>query len=74
LRIAFLHGDDSRLLYDLEHSGDYDFVFHGHTHVAAERQTGPTRVVNPGALHRANPKTLAVLDLATRKIERVVVE
>jgi len=74
VRIAFLHGDDSRLLYDLEHSGDYDFVFHGHTHVAAERQTGPTRVVNPGALHRANPKTLAVLDLATRKIERVVVE
>ena len=48
-KIAFLHGDDTRLLHDLEHSGAFDYLFHGHTHQAEEHQTGPTCVINPGA-------------------------
>src|SRR5437868_2638573 len=56
-KIAFLHGDDQRLLHDVEHSEHFDYLFYGHTHQAAERRTGPTRVINPGALHRARPKT-----------------
>jgi putative phosphoesterase len=71
VKIAFVHGDDARLLHDLEHSGYYDFVFYGHTHVATEHRSGPTRVINPGALHRARPKTFVVLDLATREVESV---
>jgi putative phosphoesterase len=71
VKIAFVHGDDTRLLRDLEHSGYYDFLFYGHTHVASEHRTGPTRVINPGALHRARPKTFVVLDLATREVESV---
>jgi len=74
VKIAFLHGDDTRLLRDVEHSGHFDFLFHGHTHVAAEHRTGPTRVINPGALHRARTKTFALLDLATGEVESVVVE
>ncbi len=74
VKIAFLHGDNRELLDDLEQSGEYDYVFHGHTHVAAERCTGPTRVINPGALHRANPKTFTVLDLESGRLERVEVE
>jgi putative phosphoesterase len=74
VKIAFLHGDDDRQMRDLEVSEHFDFLFHGHTHLAAERQSGPTRVINPGALHRARPKTFAVLDLATKATERVVVE
>jgi predicted phosphodiesterase len=38
-------------------------VCYGHTHVAAIEQRGPTLVVNPGALYRANPHSLAVIDL-----------
>jgi putative phosphoesterase len=72
--IAFLHGDDAGLLDDLERSGAYDYLFHGHTHVRADRQSGRTRVINPGALHRARPKTFAVLELATGELETVVVE
>jgi predicted phosphodiesterase len=49
-------------------------VFYGHTHQAAEHRTGKTRVINPGALHRARPKTFVVLDLATGEVESVVVE
>jgi putative phosphoesterase len=69
--IAFTHGHDHRLLHELEHCGQYDFVFYGHTHVAAEHQTGATRVINPGALHRARPKAFVVLELPGRHIETV---
>jgi putative phosphoesterase len=69
--IAFVHGDNSSLFRSLERSGDYDFLFYGHTHVAREHRTGRTRVINPGALHRANPKTFVVLDAATGSLELV---
>jgi putative phosphoesterase len=71
--LAFLHGDDRRLLHDLEASGAYDYLFHGHTHQTEDRRAGPTRVINPGALHRARPKTFAVLDLADGRLESVEV-
>jgi len=74
VKIAFLHGDDKRLMNDVEQSGYFDFLFYGHTHQAAEQRTGPTRVINPGALHRARPKTFVVLDLASREVETVTVE
>jgi putative phosphoesterase len=74
VQIAFLHGDDAGMLRDLERSGHYDYLFHGHTHVRADRQSGRTRVINPGALHRARPKTFGVLDLGTGELETVVVE
>jgi putative phosphoesterase len=73
-RVAFLHGDDQHLLRDLEGSGHFDYIFHGHSHRAGERRAGATRVINPGALYRAWPKTFAVLDLATGDLESVVVE
>ena len=72
-KIAWTHGDDKRLLQDIVNSGLYDFVFYGHTHHAERHRSGRTLVVNPGALYRARPKTLAVLDLATSELEAVVV-
>jgi putative phosphoesterase len=74
VKLAFLHGDDSRLLQDVIASEAYAFVFHGHTHIAAERQAGPTRVINPGALHRAAVKTCLLLDLPSGETRQVVVE
>jgi putative phosphoesterase len=71
--LAFVHGDDKRLFHDLEVSDAFDFLFYGHTHVAEEHRSGKTRVINPGALHRARPKTLVVLDLVTGTLEPVVV-
>jgi putative phosphoesterase len=65
-RIAMQHGDDARSLRSLEQSGRYDFLFYGHTHVAEQHYTGPTLVVNPGALHRARIKSLALIDLSTK--------
>ena len=73
-KIAWMHGDDKRLFQDIENSGHFDYLFYGHTHVAEEHRTGSTRVINPGALHRARQKTCVVLDLATGEAESVVVE
>ncbi len=72
-RLAFVHGDDKTLLHDLEHSAAFDYLFYGHTHRLEEHRTRPTCVINPGALHRANPKTFLVLDLASEAMETVVV-
>jgi putative phosphoesterase len=72
--LAFTHGDNTTLMRDVERSGYYDFLFYGHTHQAEEHQSGPMRVINPGALHRARPKTFVVLDLDSREVESVTVE
>jgi putative phosphoesterase len=72
-RLAFVHGHERRLLDDLERAGCYDYLFHGHTHVAADRLAGPTRVINPGALHRARVKTFVVLQVGSGEAESVAV-
>jgi putative phosphoesterase len=74
VRIAWLHGDDRPLLSAVEQSGDFDYLFYGHTHVADERRTGRTRVINPGALHRVRQKTFLVLDVASGETETVIVD
>lgn len=73
VKVAFLHGDDKRLMRDVENSGHFDFLFYGHTHQPEEHRSGPTHVINPGALHRARPKTFVILDLDSREIESVIV-
>jgi uncharacterized protein len=73
-QIAFLHGHEHGRMRDLEHSGYFDFLFYGHTHLAAEHVIGSTRVINPGALHRANPKTFIVVDLVSGEVEGMIVD
>ena len=68
-RVALLHGHDSALLNKLTRSGDYAYVIHGHTHVRRDLRLGPTRIINPGALHRARPKSVALLDVATDELK-----
>jgi putative phosphoesterase len=72
--IAFLHGDDSYLMRDLIKAEAFDFLFHGHTHVPRDELIGSTRVINPGALHRARPKTLLILDVPTGATTTLSVE
>jgi putative phosphoesterase len=73
-KLAFVHGHEARVFKDLENSGAYDYLFHGHTHVAVDRMSGPTRVINPGALQRAQVKTFVVLEPASGRTETVIVE
>jgi predicted phosphodiesterase len=38
-------------------------VCYGHTHLAAIERLGRTLSLNPGALYRANPHSLAIVEL-----------
>ena len=60
--MAMTHGDrpaDVRRLRALEP----DYLLFGHSHRPADLKRGPTRWINPGALHRARNFTVAILDL-----------
>jgi uncharacterized protein len=72
--LAFTHGDDLRRLHDLEHADAFDFLFHGHTHIAKEHRIGKTRVINPGALQRVARRTFVILDLPSGDVESVTVD
>jgi putative phosphoesterase len=67
--IAVLHGDDDRTKQRLLAEQRFDYLLQGHTHIPADVRVGKTRCINPGALHRAREKTVAILD--TEKDELV---
>lgn len=72
-RIAWTHGHRWHLLRDLERSNQFDYLFYGHTHVAESHRTGKTLVANPGALHRANPRTCLLVDLTSGELKSIEV-
>jgi len=49
------------------------FLLSGHTHFASDTMVDGVRRINPGALHRADEFTVAVLDLVTGRLQRLVV-
>jgi putative phosphoesterase len=73
-RIAWLHGHVRGQRHRLEVSQEWDFVFYGHSHKAEAHRNARTVVLNPGALHRAKVKTVAVVDVGTGEWEQVVVQ
>ena len=62
-RIGLLHSDDHRKFTEVTNSDAWDLVCYGHTHVAKVEHVGDTLVVNPGALYRANPHSIAIVEL-----------
>jgi uncharacterized protein len=70
-RIALLHGHDWNLLDRVQAEQTFDYVFFGHLHEFSRNQVGRTTVINPGALHRARPKSFVIVDLATGEFERL---
>jgi len=61
---AIFHGHES----DFQEACDslpVDYLLHGHTHVRRDERRGRRRIINPGALHRATPKTVAMLDTSS---------
>jgi len=70
-RIAFLHGDNERQLNQAISDGQWDLVCHGHTHEARCEHVGNTLVLNPGAIYRAHPLTIAVIELPSMEATSV---
>jgi len=65
LQIAVHHGHDAGLMHTLRADADVDVLFTGHTHVAKDEKVGSVRVINPGAVYRANPPGVSVFHTQT---------
>lgn len=61
-RFAVTHGDDNRLTRRVLSEQLHDYLLVGHSHAREQDQVGRVLLINPGALHRAHPKTVALLD------------
>ena len=61
-RIGVVHGHmrSDRLRVLAEHPA---YLLFGHAHYTIDSRDGPLRRINPGALHRADEFTVALLDL-----------
>jgi putative phosphoesterase len=70
-RIAFLHGHDVQRLRETIARGAWDLVCSGHTHRRDVRRENETLVLNPGALYRATPHSLAIVDVETLDVTSV---
>jgi uncharacterized protein len=66
-QIAITHGDSEQELRRLAGLRPH-YLLSGHTHRTSDTQNGPTRHINPGALHRASVWTIALLDIATNHL------
>ncbi len=67
IKIALAHGDDPAALEGAIQGGQFGLVCTGHTHIARVQWHGPTLVLNPGAVHRANPHSIATVTLPERE-------
>lgn len=60
-RLAFCHGHEPAVLAQAL-AAEPRYLCHGHTHQTSDTRQRSTRVINPGALHRAREHTVALLD------------
>ncbi|HMN96549.1 MAG TPA: YfcE family phosphodiesterase [Phycisphaerales bacterium] len=72
-RLVYSHGHLPHLLDAALREG-VDYAIHGHTHALRDERIGATRVINPGALHRAPRYTVALLDVALDRLEVIDLE
>jgi predicted phosphodiesterase len=72
-QLVYLHGDDSdAMAAALRDQPAY--LCHGHSHRQRDEKIGPTRIVNPGALFRAQLYSVAVLDTLADQVTFLTVE
>jgi putative phosphoesterase len=70
-KVAFLHGDNAKLLRETIDSQRWDLVCFGHTHSATSFRRGQTLVVNPGAIRRTAGPSVAVIDIPSMDVTTV---
>lgn len=70
-RIAVTHGHLPGKVEELLHTGKYDYVFVGHTHLHRDERYRVTRLINPGSLGglRREERRICLLDLLSAKAE-----
>jgi putative phosphoesterase len=71
---AVAHGDDAHVLKRIIMQQRHDYVFVGHSHQRTDKHFDKVRLINPGALHRANPKSVALLDTASDELRYLMLD
>jgi uncharacterized protein len=71
-RLAVTHGDSATEVQRLIAAAP-DYLFYGHFHVPIDERHGATRWINPGALHRAEQWTVALLDLEADALQLLTI-
>lgn len=71
VRVAFLHSHEPGRLAAEAASGRWNALLYGHTHQADVRYAGATLLLNPGAIHRASPPQIAVLELPSLAVRHI---
>jgi uncharacterized protein len=74
-RIALCRGDDMSLVNRWARSGEFDYLFYGHSLRRSDSLVGKTRVINPGALGgpRYQSRSGYLLDLASGEAKLIEV-
>lgn len=72
-RVAIYHGTSSPIVDALVECGNYDYVFHGHTHTRAHEEQDGTVRINPGGIPTDSESTEqpagVILDTETGEVE-----
>ena len=63
------HGTNMAMLDNSIKSNKYDYILTGHSHLKRNDKIRNTRVINPGALFRVYPYTIALLDVEKDNLE-----
>lgn len=71
-RIAFTHGHEPELMR-APITAAADYLIHGHTHELRDERRASTRIINPGALHRAPRYTVGLLTPSTDELQILTV-
>jgi len=70
LTYGVTHGHDATAMTELLDENP-DYIFTGHTHVPCDEIRGKSRVINPGAVHRAQTPMVSVLETRTGQLNRL---
>lgn len=70
---AVYHGDNGAVRKRVLEQQKHDYLLSGHTHVFHDQRVARVRLVNPGALYRAHPKTAALIDTENETVEKLIV-
>jgi uncharacterized protein len=62
--IGLYHGTRQSTLDRLAESQKFDYLLKGHSHEIEDYKVGRTRVLNPGAVYRVQPKTVGIFEPA----------
>lgn len=71
ISICLYHGTRQATLDRLIASQQYDYLLKGHSHYVEDYQSGRTRILNPGALWRAEEYSIAVFEPLKDKFQLI---